>query len=168
MTDKALRKLNRAQLLELLLEQSREIDRLQGELDQAQKDLEDRRITLDNCGSIAEASIVVSRVFEEAQKAADQYLENVKRVIDEKAAKEEPLPVIKSAEFPEEEAVELEIPGMEKSQQEEEPAQEPQPTNNTSGIKGKLSSAKDAVQRFKDQTQTNVGLIKDIVTWGRK
>ncbi len=94
MTDKELRKLSRAQLLELLLEQSREIDRLQSELDQTRRDLEDRTITINTCGSIAEASIAISNVFEEAQKAAEQYLENVKRVIDEKAGGNEALPEI--------------------------------------------------------------------------
>ncbi len=102
MTDKELRKLSRAQLLELLLEQSREIDRLQREMDQTRKDLEDRTITINNCGSIAEASIAISQVFEEAQKAAEQYLENVKRVIDEKAAENEALPEIGQKREPEE------------------------------------------------------------------
>ena len=104
MTDKELRKLSRTELLELLLEQSQEIDRLKNELDQAHKDLSERKLTIENCGSIAEASIAVSRIFEEAQKAAEQYLENVKRVVDEKAAKEENLPEVKVEKTSEEPA----------------------------------------------------------------
>ena len=115
---------------------------------------------MEDCGSIAEASIAVSQVFEEAQKAAEQYLENVKRVIDEKAAKEEPLPEVKPAEPA--------VSGTEDACQEEPPQEGALPAKNSGGIKEKLSSAKDAVHRFKDQTQTNVGLIKDIVSWGRK
>ena len=79
MTDKELKKLNRGQLLELLIDQSREIDRLQTELDEAKQKLEKRELTLEKCGSIAEASLVITEVFERAQEAADLYLEEAKR-----------------------------------------------------------------------------------------
>lgn len=80
MTDKELRKLNRSQLLELLLAQSREMDRLRQELAETQAALRSREIKLEQCGSIAEASLALSHIFAEAQRAADLYLENVKRV----------------------------------------------------------------------------------------
>ena len=41
--------------------------------------LESREINMLKSGSIAEASLALTKVFEEAQKAADIYLENVKR-----------------------------------------------------------------------------------------
>ena len=78
MTDKQLKKLRRTELLELLLIQSREMDRVKEELEEARAQLEDRRIRIDSCGSIAEASLAVSRIFEDAQTAADLYLANVK------------------------------------------------------------------------------------------
>ena len=49
------------------------------QLAQAKAQLEERRIALDEVGNIAEASLKLTKVFEEAQKAADLYVENVKR-----------------------------------------------------------------------------------------
>lgn len=44
-----------------------------------------RRIELEEAGSIAEASLRLNGVFEAAQKAADQYLENLRRLCEERA-----------------------------------------------------------------------------------
>lgn len=77
-----LRKLKRAELLEIMLAQSEEIDRLRAELDEKNRQLEQRAIAMQNAGSIAEASLALTHVFEEAQKAADLYVENVKRQAD--------------------------------------------------------------------------------------
>lgn len=78
MTDKELRKLTRAELLELLLAQSREMDRLNKELEAAQQQLQKREIALAQAGNIAEAALQLSGIFEAAQAAADQYLENIR------------------------------------------------------------------------------------------
>ena len=80
MTNKELKRLTRAELLEMLLIQSREKQRLEEELGEARKALEKRELMVAEAGSIAEASLRLNQVFEAAQKAADQYLENVKRV----------------------------------------------------------------------------------------
>ena len=77
MTDKELRKLTRGELLELLLVQTREIDRLNSQLDQLQTEQQQRQIHLSQAGNIAEAALQLNRVFEAAQAAADQYLENI-------------------------------------------------------------------------------------------
>lgn len=77
MTDKELSRLKRGELLEMLLEQSREVERLKAELETAQTALEERSIRIDHAGSIAEAALQVNGVFEAAQEAAKQYLENV-------------------------------------------------------------------------------------------
>ncbi|MBR3753005.1 MAG: hypothetical protein IKK50_07745 [Ruminiclostridium sp.] len=79
MTDEELRKLKRGDLLELLVEQGRELDDLQLRLHTAEKALEDRRIQLDEAGSIAQAALQLNGVFEAAQTAADQYLESVRQ-----------------------------------------------------------------------------------------
>ena len=73
-----LRKLRKAELLQIMLEQSDEIDRLRDRVEELEKELEDRRITIEKAGSIAEASLKLTRDFEEAQKAADLYLENIR------------------------------------------------------------------------------------------
>lgn len=78
MTDKDLRKLNRVELLQMLLEQGRQNDALRAQLDQANAQLASRQVTLDEAGSIAEAAMQLNQVFASAQRAADQYLENIR------------------------------------------------------------------------------------------
>lgn len=83
MTDKELRKLSRAEFLELLLEQTKEVERLQKLCDRALAQLENRRLVMDEAGSIAHAALQLNGVFESAQKAADQYLFNIQNMMDE-------------------------------------------------------------------------------------
>lgn len=78
MTDKELRRLNRRQLLELLVEQAKETEQLQTELAQLKARLEEREIRIQESGSIAEAALRLNGVFEAAQAAADQYLSNIR------------------------------------------------------------------------------------------
>lgn len=83
MTKRELKKLSRLELLELLLRQMEENEQLRSELEQAQRRLASREIELENAGSIAQASLQISRIFEAAQMAADIYLENVRRAAGE-------------------------------------------------------------------------------------
>lgn len=83
MTDRELRKLSRADLLELLLQQTQECEQLRAQLDQANQALQDRRILLEESGSIAQAALQLNQVFQAAQAAADQYVENVQRACQE-------------------------------------------------------------------------------------
>jgi len=77
MKENDLRKLSRQQLLELLLKQSRELDKVRAQLEEAQNALKDRQIRIRESGSIAEAALELSGIFEAAQQAADDYLYNV-------------------------------------------------------------------------------------------
>ncbi len=79
MNDTDLRKLSRAELLELLIDQLEENQRLQKELDAAQHALEQRQIAIAESGSIAEAALRVNGVFEAAEKAAREYLQNLEK-----------------------------------------------------------------------------------------
>ena len=79
MTDKELRRLSRRELLEMLIEQEVENQRLRSELEAAKAEIENRAIVLDNAGSMAEASLRLSGVFEAADAAAKQYLESIRR-----------------------------------------------------------------------------------------
>lgn len=79
MNKKELRKLRKIELLEILLAQSQEIDRLTEALRLAEEALEDRSLRLAESGNIAEAALKVTAIFEEAQRAADLYLENIKQ-----------------------------------------------------------------------------------------
>lgn len=78
MDEKDLHKLKRSELLEILLAQSEEIDRLRAEIAEKDEQLADRRIAIERSGSIAEASLRITRIFSEAQLAADTYVANVK------------------------------------------------------------------------------------------
>ena len=77
MTEKELRKLNKIELLKLLLEMSREKERLEEELEEARSKLNDRRIILEESGSIAEAALRLNNIFETAQRSVDLFLENI-------------------------------------------------------------------------------------------
>ena len=78
MADKEIKRLSRSELLELLVKLSEENEKLGKENEQLRKRLESRQISLENAGSIAEASLRINRVFEAVQAAADDYLASVK------------------------------------------------------------------------------------------
>ena len=79
MTDRELRKLSRKDLLELLVSVSRERDTLQAEMETAKAALQNRQLHIEQAGSIAEAALQLNGVFDAAQTAAEQYLENVRQ-----------------------------------------------------------------------------------------
>lgn len=79
MKDRDLKKLNRAELLKLLIDQMTENEMLRDENERLNTKLADRQILLENAGSIAEAALKVNGVFEAAEAAAAQYLENIIR-----------------------------------------------------------------------------------------
>lgn len=78
MQDKELRKLKRVELLELLVEQATEIEKLRQELEEAQQALERRELMVSQCGSLAEAALKINEVFAAADRAARDYLNNVR------------------------------------------------------------------------------------------
>ena len=78
MTEKDLRKLNRYQLLEMLVVQTERANKLQAKLEETEKLLADQELRMTSLGSIAEASLQLKGVFEAAQAAADLYLEQAR------------------------------------------------------------------------------------------
>lgn len=95
MKNKELRRLSRAELLELLLEQTKETERLQKRLNEAETLLAERHLKLMEAGDIAHAALAVNNVMEAAQNAARQYLENIAAM--EAAAKEKCEQLIREA-----------------------------------------------------------------------
>lgn len=89
MADAGLRKLKRADLLELLIEQTKQTDAQTKRADELQRQLENRQIKLSQAGSIAEASLQLNGVFEAAQSAAAQYLESLAALEKEQDTKAE-------------------------------------------------------------------------------
>lgn len=83
MTDKELKRLSRAELLELLLMQTRESEHLKMQLEEAKRELADREIRIREAGNLADATLAVNGVLESAQKAAQQYLDNIARMEQE-------------------------------------------------------------------------------------
>jgi hypothetical protein len=79
MTSKELRKLSRRELIEILLAQTREMEQLKAELSTKNELLEKREISIRESGSIAEAALRLSGIFEDAQRAADTYLAEIRR-----------------------------------------------------------------------------------------
>ena len=73
-TEKELRKLNRTELLEMLIAQSKRLSRVEEELSAAQKELERRKIAITTSGSLAEAALKLNGIFE----AAAQYLDSLR------------------------------------------------------------------------------------------
>ena len=78
MTAKELKRLRRTDLLEMLLDLSRENDDLRQEIQFLRQQLENRTISILNCGSLAEAAMELNGVFEAAQAACRQYTENIR------------------------------------------------------------------------------------------
>ena len=78
MTEKDLRKLNRYQLLELLLVQTRRAEELQARLEEAEKQLNEQNLQMSSMGSIAEASLQLGGFFKAAEKSAEIYLNAAK------------------------------------------------------------------------------------------
>ena len=80
MTDKELKRIGRAELLELLLGESEENERLQARVEELEQELRNREIIIANAGTIANAAFQLNGVFDAAGNAAVQYLENIKRL----------------------------------------------------------------------------------------
>lgn len=73
-----LKKLSRADLLELLIQQSEEVEKLRALLAEAEEKLSQRELIMNEAGSIAEASLQLNGIFEAAQSASQQYLESIR------------------------------------------------------------------------------------------
>ena len=73
-----LRHMGRRDLLRLLLEVQQENESLRRENDELRAKAEEKLLDLQQLGSIAEAAMQLNRVFEDAQRAADQYVANAK------------------------------------------------------------------------------------------
>lgn len=89
MYDKRLKRLSREELLEMLIEQKKEVERLKMENQALTEQLKNRRITIAQAGSIAEAALRLNGIFEIAQRAADEYLENVQQLCEAQSDEKE-------------------------------------------------------------------------------
>lgn len=74
------KRLSRRELLELLIAESEKAEDLERQLKTATEALAIREIKMNKAGSIAEAALALNEVFEAAQAACAQYLENIERM----------------------------------------------------------------------------------------
>ena len=86
MTEKEIKKLNRQDLLILLAEQTARADKLEEKLRITEEKLMQRQLVLDECGTMAEASLKLNEVFKAADEAVAQYVENIKFLNDRQTA----------------------------------------------------------------------------------
>ncbi len=61
----------------MLIEQGKENEKLKKQLAEAESELESRRIAIENSGSMAQAALRLNNVFEAAENAKKQYIENI-------------------------------------------------------------------------------------------
>ena len=73
-----LAKIKRKDLLELMLAQAERIKELENEINTLKSQLNQKEILISESGSIAEASLKLNDLFKNAQKAIDQYFDNIK------------------------------------------------------------------------------------------
>lgn len=78
MTNKEIRQLTKKELLEIIIEQSKEIKNLRELLQKFKNELHDKRIKIEQSGTMAEAAERLNGVFQAADKAAEQYIENAR------------------------------------------------------------------------------------------
>lgn len=62
----------------MLITQTRKVEQLEKQLAEANEKLQDKMIQIEDSGSLAEAVMRLNGVFEAAQNAAQQYLDNIK------------------------------------------------------------------------------------------
>ena len=91
MDEKEIKRLKRVELLEMLYEQQKRIEELEQENLMLKKAYNQKRIIMQQVGSIANASLALTNVFEEAQRAANIYLESIKSIY-EKASEGKGIP----------------------------------------------------------------------------
>ena len=80
MNNNDLRKLNRKDLLEIVLEQTKRIEELENKIDKLNEELDLKKISIKESGSIAEASLKISSIFKSVDEAAEIYMNNIKEL----------------------------------------------------------------------------------------
>ena len=79
MEKKELKNLKRSELLELLLDEMETNEKLQSDVARLEEELNTRRIQCVEIGSLAEAALALNHVFEDADRAAAEFLDYVHR-----------------------------------------------------------------------------------------
>lgn len=85
MKERELRRLSKTELLEMLIDLRQQCDALEKDLQKTREWLKDKELNIQKAGSIAQASLQLSGVFQAAEEAATQYVNNIERLTRERA-----------------------------------------------------------------------------------
>lgn len=77
MTDKEFKRLSRSQLIEIIYQFQLKQDELIAENEKLARELADKRLRISQAGNIAEAALALNNVMQDAQNAAQQYLDEI-------------------------------------------------------------------------------------------
>ena len=86
MTDKEFKRLSRAELIDVIYQLQLQVDTLSEQNQKLKMALSDKRIRINSVGNIAEAALEINNCFVSAQKAAEQYLDEIKALREEAEA----------------------------------------------------------------------------------
>ena len=86
MTDKELKRLSRAQLIDIIYQFQLQVDQLTEQKEELERELADKRLRIHNAGNIAEAALEINNCFRSAQNAAEQYLNEIHAIREETEA----------------------------------------------------------------------------------
>ena len=78
MTDKEFKRLSRSQLIDIIYQLQLKQEELTADNEKLSKALADKRLRVSKAGNIAEAAMEIHNVMQDAQDAADHYLEEIK------------------------------------------------------------------------------------------
>ena len=86
MTEQEFRRLTREELMDIIYELQKRLAAAEAENERLSCQLSERELKIENAGSIAEAALALNGVFEAAQAAADQYLEQTRKASEQARA----------------------------------------------------------------------------------
>jgi len=94
MTEREFRRLRRKDLVEIIDQLQANVDLYKRENTVLRQRLAERRLTVEDAGSIAEAALRINDVFRAAQQAADDYLAELRHRTEERTEDAHPLEVV--------------------------------------------------------------------------
>lgn len=86
MTDKEFKRLSRHQLIDIIYQFQLQVDTLTEKNQALEQELADKRLRLSNAGNIADAALEMNDCLRSVQKAAEQYLNEIKAIREETEA----------------------------------------------------------------------------------
>ena len=81
-TDKEFKRLGRAQLLDIIYQLQLQVDDLTEKNKALENALRDKHLRINSAGNLAQAALEINNCFRNAQKAADQYLNEIKEMCE--------------------------------------------------------------------------------------